>query len=94
MSASARWDAGANGIGRESVSTAPWDQPRNATTVMLYFAEALTADETSIVHQLRLSHPTMRDPQVHVIHHRKAAADSRGPSVCCLISWENPSYRG
>lgn len=72
-------------------STAPWDQPRNATTVTLYLPDALTASESDLIAHLQREH-RMREVEIEVIHFRKPGYDERGPSVCCLISWRNLDY--
>lgn len=74
-------------------STAPWDQPRNATTTTYYFEGAETATEADVLAHIAAERPDMQGVKVELIHYRKPAYDSRGPSVCCLISWFNPSYR-
>lgn len=77
-------------------STAPEDQPRNGTTVTLYLPNAETISERELISHLeskpRFTGPNMTGVQIHVIHSRKPAyGDVRGPSICCLISWANPS---
>lgn len=74
-------------------STAPWDQPRNGTTTTYYFDGAETATEADVLAHMARERPDMKDPKVELIHYRKPAYDSRGPSVCVLISWANSSYR-
>ncbi len=78
-------------------STAPEDQPRNGTTVTLYLPNAETISESDLIAHLesepRRTGPRMTGVQIHLIHNRKPAyGDVRGPSICCLISWQNPSY--
>jgi hypothetical protein len=70
-------------------STAPWDQPRKATTVTLRFPGARAATEAELLAHLVRESPTLSEPAIELIHgHAQADAN------CCLISWRNKDYRG
>lgn len=68
-------------------STAPWDQPRRATTVTLRRSGARTASEEELVAQIELESPHMSEVEIDFVNWRKDG------EVCCLISWRNPALR-
>lgn len=68
------------------LSTASWDQHRNATTITLHRPDARTATVGELLAQLRRESPHLVDPAIDFVHGRHH--DDR---VCCLISWRNTS---
>lgn len=73
-----------------SASTAPWDQPRNASTVTIEHMDALALTDDDILAEVRRRWPQMVEPRVEYINSRKSTYSEREPgSVCLGLSWRN-----
>lgn len=74
------------------MSTAPWDQPRNATTVTVTVSNPFEATDEELIAALDAQCPSIDvrplDEHVDYVNWRKP--DGR---VCFGVSWRNPNYR-
>lgn len=65
-------------------STAPWDQPRNATTITLRGRDMRQATAEELLLKLKRESPQLLEPAIEHVH------SPRGNDwVICLISWRN-----
>lgn len=71
------------------MSTAPWDQPRNGSTITLEGVGVDTFSEDQLRRRIARKHPTMKAIRIETIHSRKPGGHGVPPSVCMLISWAN-----